>query len=135
MFKSKLLGGVVAVAVLGSVVGFAATRSLPDATANDERPRLTAADVPLLGGDATQQEALADLSASQEERRAGADAAVACIRAAGIAVSEPGWDGQQYKYTAGPFATKAELDAAKPTLNECYNAHLRGLEVVASAAE
>lgn len=35
---------------------------------------------------------------------------------------------------AGPFASKAELDAAKPVLDGCYVEHLRGMDVARAAA-
>lgn len=123
-----------AVAVFALTAGFVAFRVSGSESADGEKAALTANDLPLLGGDAVQQAALADGAASQEDRRVAADATVSCIRDAGIQVSDPSWDGQRYRYSSGPFASKSELDSAKPVLERCYAEHLRGLDVMAASS-
>ena len=72
--------------------------------------------------------AFADNKITRDEYVAAVDATVACIRAAGISVSDPLWSGGRLVYTA-EFQTQGELTTGKPTTESCYAGHLRGIDI------
>lgn len=76
------------------------------------------------------QEILADGKVTRLEYVAATDAAVACIRAAGIPVLDPQWEGDRLVYTSGPFPSRAAVEEARRVLDGCYDEHLRGIDIV-----
>jgi hypothetical protein len=55
---------------------------------------------------------------------------VVCIRAAGYQVTDPQWSGGLFKYDVQGFSTEAALKAAKPSIEACYEQHLRSIDLV-----
>ena len=98
----------------------------------DEGAQVPAGEVERIaqGAGPEQQAALEDGQVTNSEYVNAVYATVACIRAAGIPVSDPSWSGGRLEYTGGPFPTYEELQAAKPIMQACYEQHLRGLDVV-----
>ncbi|MBI2767240.1 MAG: hypothetical protein HYX53_15190 [Chloroflexi bacterium] len=76
--------------------------------------------------------ALSDGKVTNTEYLDAANAAVACIRAAGFTVSDPMLVDGRYSYITSGFVSKTALDAAKPILDGCYNKNLRGIDGVAA---
>lgn len=87
-----------------------------------------------LGGGAQQQTALADGSVTQAEYTAAFQRTLTCLDDAGIPYVVSNDSQGNPRYSAGPFASKADLDAAKPSLDSCYVEHLRGIDVARAAA-
>ncbi|MCC7365259.1 MAG: hypothetical protein IT303_12895 [Dehalococcoidia bacterium] len=121
---------VAVVLAAAAVVGVQLARS-----SEGERATVPPGEAERLGGDAVQQAALGDGAVTMTEYEEGVHATIACYRAAGIPVMDPVWTDGRLDYQAGPFATKAELDAAKPVMEACYQAHLRGLDVTRAAGQ
>ena len=91
-----------------------------------ESDRLSAALVP--GAKA----ALSDNKVTRDEYVAAVDATVACMRAAGIRVSDPVWSGGSLAYTS-EFPSQEGLSAGKAVTESCYEDYLRGIDIVWSA--
>lgn len=87
-----------------------------------------------LGGGAQQQTALADGSVTQAEYTEAFQRTLTCLDDAGIPYVVSNDSQGNPRYSAGPFASKADLDAAKPSLDSCYVEHLRGIDVARAAA-
>lgn len=87
-----------------------------------------------LGGGAQQQTALADGSVTQAEYAAAFQLTLTCLDDAGIPYVVSSDSQGNPRYSAGPFASKADLDSAKPSLDGCYVEHLRGIDVARAAA-
>jgi len=87
-----------------------------------------------LGGGDEQQAALADGEISQDEYSDAFQRTLDCLDEASIPyLVSSGQDGKP-EYTAGPFASKGESDAAKPVIDACYFRHMRGIDVASAAA-
>lgn len=87
-----------------------------------------------LGGGEQQQAALSDGRVTQAEYSEAYQRMFECFDDADIPyVVSTDWRGAP-QYSAGPFDSKAALDAAKQVTDGCYAEHLRGAEVVRAAA-
>ena len=77
--------------------------------------------------------ALSDNKVTRDEYVAAVDATVACMRAAGIRVSDPVWSGGSLAYTS-EFPRQEGLSAGKAKTESCYEDYLRGIDIVWSAS-
>lgn len=88
-----------------------------------------------LGGGELQQAALSDGRVTQAEYSEAYQRMFDCFDDAGIPyVVSTDWRGAP-QYSAGPFNSKAALDAAKQVTDGCYAEHLRGAEVARAVAD
>jgi|GEM_PF-4008734 len=131
---SKMTLAAVGVVTLAAIAALAAVIAWPNSAGAgpDEGAQVPAGEVERIaqGAGPEQRAALEDGQVTNSEYVNAVYATVACIRAAGIPVSDPSWSGGRLEYTGGPFPTYEELQAAKPTMQACYEQHLRGLDLV-----
>lgn len=104
------------------------------ALADEGTAPVPAGEAERLGGGAQQQVALGDGSVTQAEYAAAFQLTLTCLSDAGIPYVVSSDSQGNPRYSAGPFASKADLDAAKPSLDGCYVEHLRGIDVARAAA-
>lgn len=117
----------VAAALLAVMVGALAI-------ADDGAAPVPTGEAQRLGGGAEQQAALADGVIAKEEYTEAFQRTLACLDDAGISYTVSNDPGGNPRYSAGPFASKADLDAAKPVMDGCYVEHLRGMDVARATA-
>ncbi|MBI5949362.1 MAG: hypothetical protein HY875_14585 [Chloroflexi bacterium] len=130
---SRPRGAFVVVAALAAAAVVAVTIGAM-AMADDGSVPVPAGEAERLGGGAQQQAALADGSVTQAEYSEAFQRTLDCLRDAGIPFVVSNNSRGEPQYSAGPFASKGELDRAKPVVNGCYVEHLRGLDVAQAAA-
>lgn len=105
------------------------------AMADDGAAPVPSGEAQRLGGGELQQTALADGTVTQSEYSDAFQQTLDCLDDAGIPYVVSNDSQGNPRYSAGPFDSKAELDAAKPTLDGCYVEHLRGIDVARAAAD
>lgn len=120
---------------LGVFAGFVAAAGLLG-PANDGSFAVPAGEAERLGGgDREQQAAFADGKVTPGEYSAAYQRMLDCFDAANIPyVVSTDLHGSP-QYSAGPFESKAELDAASLITDACYAEHFRGTDVARAAAE
>lgn len=119
-----VLAAAALVAIIFSAIALADDGSIPVPEGEAER----------LGGGVEQQAALADGNVSQTEYSDAFQRTLDCLDEAGIPyVVSQDLQGKP-QYSAGPFASKGESDAAKPIIDGCYFEHMRGIDVADAAA-
>jgi hypothetical protein len=70
-----------------------------------------------------QAEALADGSVSAVEYKQAVERTVACLRAEGVAVSDPVWEANELRFSYGGYPTREELEVANAVYARCYDQH------------
>jgi hypothetical protein len=120
------------VLLLGVAGAFAFLGQNDAASAGEPAGSVPVSETSLLGSllAPDKQEILADGKVTRLEYIAATSAAVACIRAAGVPVLDPQWEGDRLVYTGGPFPSRAAVEEARPVLDGCYDEHLRGIDIV-----
>jgi len=76
---------------------------------------------------AAQQAALADMSVSRQEYVAAVDAVRQCMADAGVATSEPVWEGGQLHFEFGGTGDRAGLAPMKAVYKDCNDRFLVGI--------
>ena len=83
--------------------------------------------------DPASKAAFADDKITNTEYVDATNAYIECVRALGYGVTNPTWFEGRLTYTIGPIATEAELKASKAPIAACYDANLRGIDLVAQS--
>lgn len=77
-----------------------------------------------------QSSLLSDGFVSAAEYESAVAATVACLRGAGIAVTEPQWKGQGLRFTYGGYSSRAELETADEFYADCYASNQAAIDRV-----
>jgi hypothetical protein len=80
--------------------------------------------------DAAQAAALGDGFVSIQEYESAVTATIACMRKAGIPVSDPQWMGHQLRFTYGGYASRTEIEAAGEVYADCHTMNQAAIDRV-----